>query len=123
MKMKKYFSKIVGFAAMLVLFLALVAWPQTSATYFYVVTAVDANGVESVFSNEASATIPSGGGAHSVSLSWTASTSTVAGYNVYRSKVAGGPYTKINPAEVAGLAFTDSAVQPNPPSALKAVGN
>jgi len=31
---------------------------QSSQTYFYVVTAVDANNVESVFSNMVSATIP-----------------------------------------------------------------
>jgi fibronectin type 3 domain-containing protein len=28
-------------------------------SYYYVVTAVDENGIESIFSNEASATIPS----------------------------------------------------------------
>ena len=34
-------------------------------------------------------------GSHSVSLSWDASTSQIIGYNVYRSAVSGGPYTKI----------------------------
>ncbi len=33
---------------------------------------------------------------HSVSLTWTASTSTVVGYNVYRGAQSGGPYVKIN---------------------------
>ena len=32
---------------------------------------------------------------HSVTLTWTASTSTVNGYNVYRSTVSGGPYREI----------------------------
>jgi hypothetical protein len=32
---------------------------------------------------------------HSVSLSWLGSTSSVVGYNVYRSGTAGGPYTKL----------------------------
>ena len=31
---------------------------QSSQTYYYVVTAVDSNGVETVYSNQASATIP-----------------------------------------------------------------
>jgi len=48
---------------------------------------------------------------HSVALSWTASTSTVSGYNVYRGTVSGGPYTNINSAVVATLTFTDSTVQ------------
>ena len=49
--------------------------------------------------------------AHSVGLAWNASTSTVAGYNVYRSTVSGGPYTKINLSLVAVLNYTDSTVQ------------
>jgi fibronectin type 3 domain-containing protein len=48
---------------------------------------------------------------HSVALSWTASTSTVSGYNVYRATVSGGPYTKINSSLVTVLTYTDSTVQ------------
>jgi hypothetical protein len=48
---------------------------------------------------------------HSVSLTWTASTSTVVGYNVYRGSVSGGPYTLITSAPVAGTAYTDLTVQ------------
>jgi hypothetical protein len=48
---------------------------------------------------------------HSVVLTWNASTSTVAGYNVYRSTVSGTGYTKLNSSLVGGLAYTDSSVQ------------
>jgi hypothetical protein len=48
---------------------------------------------------------------HSVTLSWTASTSTVSGYNVYRSSVSGGPYTKLNSTPVAATTYVDTAVQ------------
>jgi hypothetical protein len=48
---------------------------------------------------------------HSVSLTWNASTSTVAGYNVYRSTVNGSGYVKINTSLVTLLAYTDSNVQ------------
>jgi hypothetical protein len=47
---------------------------------------------------------------HSVTVSWTASTSTVSGYNVYRSSVSGGPYTKMNSGLIAGTSYLDSAV-------------
>jgi hypothetical protein len=47
---------------------------------------------------------------HSATLSWTASTSTVVGYNVYRGTVSGGPYTLVNSSTVAGTQFTDSTV-------------
>lgn len=49
---------------------------------------------------------------HSVTLSWSASTSQVAGYDIYRSTVSGGPYTTmLNSSPVAGLTFTDTNVQ------------
>jgi hypothetical protein len=47
---------------------------------------------------------------HTVSLSWIASTSTVSGYNVYRSTTSGSGYVKINTSLVSGLAYTDSSV-------------
>lgn len=86
---------------------------QQSVALFYVATSVDASGTESGFSNEVSATVTP---AHKiVDLSWIASTSTVAGYNVYRSKVAGGPYLKINATLISGLTFTDTFSFPSPP--------
>jgi len=48
---------------------------------------------------------------HSVVLTWNASTSTVAGYNVYRSTVSGSGYTKLNSLLVSALTYTDSSVQ------------
>jgi hypothetical protein len=47
---------------------------------------------------------------HSVALTWSGSTSTVSGYNVYRSTVSGAVYAKINASLVAVLSFTDSTV-------------
>jgi hypothetical protein len=48
---------------------------------------------------------------HSVTLNWTASTSTVAGYNVYRGSQSGGTYTKLNSSLVTSTTFTDSTAQ------------
>lgn len=48
---------------------------------------------------------------HTVSLSWKASSSTVAGYNIYRSSTSGGPYTRINSTLDNGTTFTDNNVQ------------
>lgn len=49
--------------------------------------------------------------AHSVAVSWQASTSPgVATYNVYRSTVSGGPYSRVGWG-LAGVTFTDTAVQ------------
>jgi hypothetical protein len=49
---------------------------------------------------------------HSVTLSWTASTSpAVVGYNVYRATTSGGPYAKVNGgACVAAMTYSDSSV-------------
>ena len=48
---------------------------------------------------------------HSGTLNWTASTSTVIGYDVYRGTVSGGPYTKVNSSVDATTTFTDTTVQ------------
>ena len=49
---------------------------------------------------------------HSVSLNWNASpTTTVTGYNVYRSTLNGSLYARVNPVALPGLTYTDSAVQ------------
>ncbi len=47
---------------------------------------------------------------HSVNLSWNPSSSTVAGYNIYRGATSGGPYAKINSMN-ADTTFTDTTVQ------------
>lgn len=47
---------------------------------------------------------------YSVSLSWTASTSPVVGYNVYRGSTSGGPYSKINTTLDPSTTYTDSSV-------------
>lgn len=48
--------------------------------------------------------------AHSVSISWTPSTSSgVTSYNVYRSTTSGGPYARVGNA--SSSSFTDNAVQ------------
>jgi HYDIN/CFA65/VesB family protein/Ig-like domain-containing protein/centrosomal CEP192-like protein/immunoglobulin I-set domain protein len=48
---------------------------------------------------------------HSVSLSWSPSTSTVIGYNSYSSTISGGPYTKLNTTRVPATTYTDTTVQ------------
>jgi hypothetical protein len=48
---------------------------------------------------------------HTVDLSWSPSSSTVAGYNVYRGGVSGGPYTRINSSPGVLASYTDTAVQ------------
>lgn len=54
-----------------------------------------------------------GGTCHPTILTWGASTSSnVAGYNVYRGTVSGGPYTKLNTALIVGTTFTDASSQP-----------
>ncbi len=47
----------------------------------------------------------------SLLLSWNASTSTVAGYNVYSGNVSGGPYTKLTGSPVATTSYSDTGVQ------------
>jgi fibronectin type 3 domain-containing protein len=48
---------------------------------------------------------------HSVALTWQADSSASAGYNVYRSMAASGPYAKVNYPSARATAYTDSSVQ------------
>jgi hypothetical protein len=49
---------------------------------------------------------------HTVDIAWSASTSTLQGYNVYRSTTSGGPYSKISTSiSATTLLFTDTTPQ------------
>lgn len=92
-----------------------------SPAFFYVATTVDANGLESAFSNQVTASLAQG--QHNVNLSWTIPTvptggAAIAGFNVYRATTTGGPYTKVNTTLLAATAttYTDSFVLPNAPT-------
>jgi hypothetical protein len=47
---------------------------------------------------------------HSVALSWTASSSSVAGYNVYVSPSSAGPYSLLNSSPVPNTSYVDTNV-------------
>ena len=47
---------------------------------------------------------------HSVALSWTASSSAVAGYNVYVSPSSAGPFSLLNSSPVPSTSFVDTNV-------------
>jgi hypothetical protein len=82
---------------------------RAGQTIFFVVTTVDTAGAESKFSTEETATVPST--SQSVTLTWPAAVVTpIAGYNIYRSAVSGGPYVKQNTALITALTFTDTNV-------------
>jgi hypothetical protein len=53
---------------------------------------------------------PSAPAHHTVTLTWNASTSTVAGYNIYRGSISGGPYSMLNSSLTVGTTYTDTAV-------------
>ena len=85
------------------------------ATYYYVVVAVNSFGT-SPNSNEVSVTpvaplpptaLTATGGNNAVLLTWTASAATTY-YTVLRSPTTGGPYTKINTANVTTTTYTDT---------------
>ena len=47
---------------------------------------------------------------HLAILSWTASTSVVTGYNIYRGTTSGGSYSRLNSSPNTSTTFTDSSV-------------
>lgn len=81
--------------------------PQTSGS---------ASAVLSVSSNAANSAAQTLSGVgtppvqHTVALSWNDSGSDIAGYNVYRGSVSGGPYTQINSTLESTTAYTDDTV-------------
>jgi hypothetical protein len=90
----------------------------TITAQFAPATAGLVNGTVSVASNAtnspATITVSGTGVAatpHSVALSWTASSSSVNGYNVYRGTTSSGPYTtKLNSSLVPSVGYSDSTV-------------
>jgi hypothetical protein len=68
---------------------------------------VTVNGADVVGANFTAATQVT----HNVALTWIPSTSTVTGYNVYRTTVSGTGYAKINSSLVVPLLYTDATVQ------------
>jgi hypothetical protein len=86
--------------------------PLAAGSYAGSVTAVSsATDAQSTISLSGSSVAQSQAVSHSVALSWTPSTSTVVGYNVYRAAVSGGPYSQLDSSAVATDGFTDSSVQ------------
>jgi len=90
----------------------------TFTVVFDPATAGSASGSVTVASNAAGSPVTialSGTGvqavSHTVGLSWTASTSTVSGYNVYRSTTSGSGYSKLNSSLVPSVSYTDTTVQ------------
>jgi hypothetical protein len=54
---------------------------------------------------------PTSSSKHTVTLTWKASNSSVAGYNVYRSTTSGNNFLRINPSTVPGLTYTDNTIE------------
>ena len=48
---------------------------------------------------------------HTVGLSWSPSTSSVVGYNIYRGTATGGPYSKLNGSALVTTSYSDSTVK------------
>ena len=68
--------------------------------------------VAQVISGALGASCSSTAGAHTVVLSWTASTTAGVTYNVYRATASGGYTTPLNSSSISGTAFSDCTVTP-----------
>jgi hypothetical protein len=83
--------------------------PSSAGTVTGKVTVADATSpVPLAVALSGTGVTPSG---HSVTLTWNASTSSVAGYRTYRATIAGGPYTSLNSSPNPQLQWKDSTVQ------------
>lgn len=116
---------------LILLLFPLVLFAQASpATFYYVITAVDANGLESSPSPQTSATLKQGM-TKGVTLTWTNNAPTLTGQlppsvnNIYRSATSGGcavtsasTCTKVGSVTVGSgsLTFVDPFVAPPAPS-------
>ena len=73
-----------------------------------------ASGTLTITSNASNGTftvpLTGSGASHSVTLTWSESGGQIAGYNVYRSTVSGGPYSMINSSLVTPTNYTDGTV-------------
>ena len=47
---------------------------------------------------------------HTVSLTWTPSSSTYSGFNIYRGTTSGGPYTRVDTSTISTTSYVDSNV-------------
>ncbi|HKM66382.1 MAG TPA: choice-of-anchor D domain-containing protein [Candidatus Acidoferrum sp.] len=49
---------------------------------------------------------------YTVALSWTPSSPTFSGFNIYRGAISGGPYTRVDGSMISTASFTDTGVTP-----------
>jgi hypothetical protein len=86
-----------------------VAFAPAAAGSYTGTLAIQSNASNSILSVGLSGTGQAVVVQHSVTLSWT-ETSTVSGYNVYRSTQSGTGYTKLNSGLNASQTYTDASV-------------
>jgi hypothetical protein len=91
-------------------------WNAEDLEAFPIPTGDHRFGFEIVTAGTSAAQLTAIGDIGHVDLSWFASTlPDVAGYNVYRADVSGGPYTNLNAAIVADVSWVDNTALPGVP--------